>query len=347
MSSVHLSNPQSPVPECSVQESCGGCPLLSLDRDDEIEAKAASVSTHLKAVGVEAEVVFDTVPPRFGYRNRLRMQVIGGRADFFNDAKRNGCAVVRPDLWKAIEHLRAVSEENPELLGTATHLEVRVGDDGAVGLSLPVPVGVDRLTEALGRDWVVADSGTGQPRTLSYDVGGGVRVDVPIDSFVQVNSDVNRLLVAKVIEVATDCGAETFIDLFCGAGNFALPLAAQSLTGTAVESAGSAIRQLRETAAARQHSIVCIEADARTVLDQLERADLVVADPPRAGLGESHGDLVALVDNKLILIACKASAFARDVAALRAEGLNLESVTAFDMFPGTRHVETMAVLSAR
>lgn len=332
---------------CAVQAACGGCPLLSLERSAETTTKAHVVSAKLAAVGIDVAVRFDEVPARFGYRNRLRMKVVDGRADFFNEAKRDGCPVVTSDLWEAIEHLRTVTSHHTELLGSSEYLEVRVGDDGGLGLVVPVPLDLAPLREKLGPSWVVAHSGMDRPPTLQYIVGEGLTIDVPITSFVQVNSDVNRRLVAKVLAVAEQVRATSFIDLFCGAGNFAVPLARQGLTGTAIDNVGAAIAELQRSEEATEGHIRCIEGDARTILDQLAPTDLVIADPPRAGLQQSHSALARLVGDTLVLIGCKASTFATDVAALGADGLLLESVTAFDMFPGTNHIEMLAIFNTR
>ncbi len=294
------------------------------------------------------------------------MKVVDGRADFFNDAKRNGCPVIRPDLWQAIEHLRLVSDEDPSLLRGVDHVEVRVGDrhedpaEPLIGLSVSGKradrsdfESADRaipLTQGLGEHWLVADPTTPNPPTLSYLVDptspGGVRVDVPITSFVQVNSMVNQQLVAEVLLHAQASGGDTFLDLYAGAGNFAVALAASGFRGTAVETAGAAIRELERSRFAEVGGIRCVEGDARSVLGQLSPADVVIADPPRSGLQGGYSDIANLTGHTMVLIGCNTRSFATDVAGLCVAGLHLESVVAFDMFPGTDHVETLAVLSS-
>lgn len=336
---------------CAVQKSCGGCPLLALDRDAELKAKVDMVSSKLAEAGIAVEVKMNTASglaadeSRLGYRNRLRMQVVDGRADFFNEIKRNGCPVLRPDLWASIQHLISVTAESPSLLGAALHLEVRVGDDGSPAVAVPFPIDPSLLSRRLGPRWLVADITTTTPPNLPYHLDGGVGVDVPITSFVQVNSDVNRQLVSAVLSVADQAGAESFVDLFCGSGNFSIPLAKRGLRGVSVDNKGQAIAELGRSEFSSTGRINCVEGDARQLLNQLAPADLVVADPPRAGLQYSYDELVGLVNQRLVLIGCKASSFASDVAAICAAGLVLESVSVFDMFPGTRHVESLAVFS--
>ncbi len=334
--------------------------MLELQRPEELRAKVETVETALANAGIAIAVEFQTGSDddqRFGYRNRLRMKVLEGRADFFNQAKRDGCPVVRPDLWSAIERLRMVATADPELLSGIDHLEVRIADhksgsaEPLFGLSLSSrPVGDDiaALSAALGPNWVIGDPSMAIPPTLSYvvDPVNDISIEVPVTSFVQVNSTVNRQLVAEVLRIAETSGAATFLDLYSGAGNFSVPLAAKRFRGTAVESAGPAIEALSRSEAAISGALRCIGGDARAILEQLEPADLVIADPPRAGLQVGYGELAALVGETLVLIGCNATSFAKDLAQLTRVGLNVESVLAFDMFPGTNHVETLAVLRA-
>ncbi len=337
---------------CNVQQTCGGCPLLAVSRSTELEGKVDSVREALERAGFAVPIRLDADADdaaRTGYRNRLRMKVVDGRADFFNQAKRDGCPVVRPDLWAAIERLRAVSAKNPSLLWGVDHLEVRV--DGlatndtsrnpAVGLRLSHDVNSERLCEALGSAWLVANpSGTENPH-LSYDVSPGVTVDVPVASFVQVNDGVNRRLVAEVLRIAAATNARSFLDVFCGAGNFAVPLAAKGLVGVGVDHAGPAIEALQ---AVNPTHISGLAADAYDVMHELPAADLVVVDPPRSGVREGHRLLAARAQHSVVLVGCNVSSFAHDVASFCDAGLQLAGVTAFDMFPGTKHMETLAWL---
>lgn len=274
------------------------------------------------------------------------MKVVDGRVEFFNKAKDAGCLVVRPDLWLGIEQVLEVSASRRSLLAGVHHIEVRVGDDGNLGLVTSVPVDHGVLQQHLS-GWAIGYRGMESAPALKYRPVDGIEIDVPITAFVQVNSAVNRQLVQAVLDVAEHSGAETFLDLFCGAGNFAIPLAESGLTGTAVETAGAAIAKLGLSATSNRGLIQCIDGDARALLPELAAADLVIADPPRAGLGQSHSDLAKLVTDTLVLVGCKASSFASDVAALCQDGLNLESVRVFDMFPGTKHVEALAVFKSQ
>ena len=300
----------------------------------------------------------EAADPRLGYRNRLRLQVVDGRADFFNTAKRNGCLVVRPELLAGVDKLRSLTAVDPRLLAGVTHLEARVGDAAPtgvdLGLALSHAVDHEPLRAALGPDWLIASPGpttdgeSSAPATLPVPAlpylvtSDGCRVMVPLTSFVQVNSAVNRQMVDEVVAIADASGAETFLDLFSGAGNFAIPIGATGRAGVAIDNSGPAIHRLGADAPGH---ITAIEGDARTKCGELEPADLVVIDPPRAGVQQNHDVMAGLARKTLILIGCRLSSFAADVAEFQRQGMTLRKVRVFNMFPGTAHMETMAVMT--
>jgi 23S rRNA (uracil1939-C5)-methyltransferase len=160
---------------------------------------------------------------------------------------------------------------------------------------------------------------------------------------------VNRVLVQRVLELARDAGASTFCDLYCGSGNFTLPLVHAGLSGVGVEESASAISQARQAAeqqglgAARFYSEEAA-AFAQRAARAGERFDLVILDPPRAGVKKSLDSMAELSAGRLILVGCDPVTFARDLARLGSLGLVVRGIEAFDMFPQTHHVEALAWL---
>ncbi len=364
---------------CPVQQRCGGCPLLHLTRTAELDTKLATVRAAFAEVGLTPPPLsVRTAGQRTGYRNRLRMKVEAGRADFFNQAKRDGCPVLRTELWTAIDQLRIATAANPTLLGSTTHVEVRLSDaDGTdneprIGLALGAVADAaqppDRfgLGQSLGEGWVVGHPEQSPVPTLPYRTAASLApFAVPVTSFVQVNSAVNRLLVGEVMALATRIGASTFLDLFSGAGNFALPLLSLGLSGLACDDEGAAMTSLASEAArvaaggAGSAQLATRPGDVRQLLmtvegetsnatgttgPDLSPADLVIVDPPRAGLRQGYSGLAKLVLNRLVLVSCYPKSLAVDLVALGRLGLAVETVMCFDMFPGTSHIETMTVL---
>ena len=180
-------------------------------------------------------------------------------------------------------------------------------------------------------------------------VHGDTWVKIPVGGFMQVNHAVNQALVAQVIESVCLVQPATFLDLYSGAGNYALPLASQGIQGHAVEVDSAAIIAAREAAHAQNiHSVRFESGDAQEIAERLvrdgETFDVVVANPPRAGLKSTAHAVAQLARSGIALCSCDAKAFARDLEVLTANNWSLQSVTIFDMFPHTRHVECFAWL---
>lgn len=188
----------------------------------------------------------------------------------------------------------------------------------------------------------------------------GLRLQAGPGAFSQVNPDVNRLLVRKVVEEAQGLlngfagrTAPLALDLYSGLGNFALPLAARGWSVTGVEAHPGAVNAARRNAQLAAHpgiksSFRMLKGDAAKqiglLLHQGYRPQLVVLDPPRAGARNLGPALAGLEPAMIQYISCHPAALARDLAVMASLGYALKSLTAFDMFPRTGHVEALAVL---
>jgi len=203
----------------------------------------------------------------------------------------------------------------------------------------------ERLRRVRGRTWVsetVLVDGTRRTFRLT---GSG---------FWQVHPGAAQALVDAVLEAAEPRPGERALDLYSGVGLFCAGLAAR-VGGfgkvLAVESDPAAVADARRSL----HDVPQVQLETgrvERVLGELvgpgtawPRLDVVVADPPRSGLGAAvAGRLAALAPRVLVLVACDPAAMARDVAALRGGGYELAGLRAFDAFPMTHHVECVAVL---
>jgi 23S rRNA (uracil1939-C5)-methyltransferase len=168
--------------------------------------------------------------------------------------------------------------------------------------------------------------------------------------FTQVNWHVNALLIEDALACARAFGALSFLDVFCGIGNFALPLLRAGLVGKGLDDNEVSIECARAAAreqALNAHFEACPALDGlRRLQRRRERFDLVVVDPPRAGLGDALQPLSALATRGLFYCACDPVSFARDAKRLCDLGFSLDSVRAYDLFPQTHHVELTAWFSS-
>jgi 23S rRNA (uracil1939-C5)-methyltransferase len=167
-------------------------------------------------------------------------------------------------------------------------------------------------------------------------------------TFTQVNWDVNRHIVANLLANAQRRGSKRFLDLYCGAGNFSLPLLSKGLHGVGIEANPTSIAAATAAAAAQDLRGKFVAEDVASGVDRLIRQgstfDLILLDPPRAGFKEVVHKLAKLAPEYLFICACDPVTFARDLRSLLAEGFALEQLDAYDMFPQTHHVECSAWL---
>jgi len=174
---------------------------------------------------------------------------------------------------------------------------------------------------------------------LSWEVGG----------FCQVNLEQNRTLIETVLAFCRIEHTETVLDLYCGMGNFSIPLAMRAREVFGIEAQGSAIRSAKKNAAnAELTNTRFLKSSVQTACVDLiqkgEHFDCVVIDPPRQGAPELAGQLAALTTRRLVYISCDPATLCRDLAALTDQGFKISKIQPVDMFPQTHHIETVVLL---
>ena len=178
----------------------------------------------------------------------------------------------------------------------------------------------------------------------------GLEFKLSVPSFYQVNRDQAEVLYGKALEFADLTGAETALDLYCGIGTITLCLAKRAGRAIGAEIVPSAIRDAEENAA-RNHienaEFFC--GDAADVAAKLEaeglRPELVTVDPPRKGLApEVIASIAAMGPGRVVYVSCDPGTLGRDVKRFGELGYRAQRACAVDMFPGTRHVESVVRL---
>jgi 23S rRNA (uracil1939-C5)-methyltransferase len=359
-------SPRRVTPSCALAERCGGCDWMMLPLAEQRRHKIEILREALLRTGKidwqgPLELVSGDRPE--AYRCRVRLQVGAGRVGFYHRGTHQliepeRCAVSADALNVALADLRALARQHAGALDSFAWLEVREASDGSVSILLePRPgerVGpsASAWLQALRQRYRVtlngqqAGPGTGWQRFQLTD--DTFMLSAP-QGFVQVNWEVNRRLIARVLAGAARRRIRTFLDAYAGSGNFALPLLRRGLSGRAVESNPGAIASAREAARAQGLDVEAfVAADAAAYARQLarERFDLVLADPPRAGLKHGLEPLARVAGGWFLMCSCNPVTLARDLARLIALGFELTELEAFDMFPQTHHLETLAWLRA-
>jgi 23S rRNA (uracil1939-C5)-methyltransferase len=251
------------------------------------------------------------------------------------------------------------SLDKPQALG---HVELFHGTQSAVLLRHTAPLGeadLQRLRvfcdEHQAQLWL---HGAGEPEADHAGASLGYRLEPwnlelqyrPGD-FVQVNGAVNQAMVEQALDWLAPQTGERVLDLFCGLGNFALPLAQKVREVVAVEGVQAMVERARANAAANGlGNLHFFQADLSKPLAgapwAAEGFAAILLDPPRDGAFEVVRQIGELGARRVVYVSCNPATLARDSAELVRQGFRLKRAGILDMFPQTAHVEAMALFEA-
>ena len=325
------------APPCPLFARCGGCHYQHAPYEYQVARKAEILREQLRRVGkieYEGEIATVTGEP-LGYRNRIQLHVENGQIGYIAARSHDlvplagNCPIASPRLNQALAMVRERIHDprwprfakSIELFSNEREVQINV-------LDTEKPV-AKRFFE-----WMESVAAIEYPTLL-----GTFRVSPR--SFFQVN----RFLIEKLVETAIgDATGASALDLYAGAGLFAIPLARRFGEVTAVEAGSAAVRDLEFNA---QRAGVNVNIEQQRVEDFVARletaSELVLADPPRAGLGKTvTAQLARLAPQRIVIVSCDPATLARDLAAL--SKYRIEKMTLVDLFPQTYHLETVVSL---
>jgi 23S rRNA (uracil1939-C5)-methyltransferase len=324
-------------------------------------------------------------PRIFGYRQRLRLQVSDNGVPGFRRFHSHQCVPITrcllapPELNRALQQLRLQGSFH-RLLRLSTELElllnpassgvvclfhlVRKARPADIKLAETLTASVPELEGIMfsGQDFLpVSIHRNGEarpPSSLSLELllpPFPGHTDKPValaweaSGFCQVNLEQNQKLIQTVLDLCRADQGSSVLDLFCGMGNFSIPLAMGCASLLGVEGQGAAIRQARQNSeraglANTRFEKSPIHQYCQTLAAAGERFDCVVIDPPRQGAPELAPLLARLTGQRLIYISCDPATLCRDLGALTSAGFRLRKLQPVDMFPQTHHIETVALL---
>lgn len=360
-------------PPCPYFGRCGGCALQHMAYEAQLEFKQRVVAQAFSRIaGVEPDEWLDPVTgPQWRYRRRARLGVkyvdakqrvlVGFReraAPYVTDMTH--CPVLVPPLDEVLGPLA-------DVIGASTikrrlpQVEAAVGDVcGALVLRvLDAPTDADEAAfAAFGRQWdldvYLQPGGPGtaapigaEPRVLEYALPRfGVKLRFAPTDFIQVNGEVNEKMVAAAVAAAAIGPEDKVLDLFCGLGNFSLPIATCSAAVVGVDGdAGLIGRAARNARLNGIDNALFFAADLTDgeIGMYRDRWDVVVLDPPRSGAQAAVEQMRRVGARRVVYVSCHPATLARDAKVLiETQGYRLRKAGIFDMFPHTHHVEAMA-----
>jgi 23S rRNA (uracil1939-C5)-methyltransferase len=355
---------------CPHAERCGGCDLMHLAHEAQLDAHRRIVGDLLeRATGAPVSAIaVHAAPSATRYRTRARLAVLAGRGRALVGYRRASsrhiegiaaCLVLDARLEAILPLLRETfAEERGEgevaiALGDAGKpvLEVRWRGEltGNLYAALERHVGSGALAGA--EVWISGarePARIGDPRAVTVGADGEPLI-VPAGGFAQAHAALNGALgraVLALTEISASGPADAarpVVELFAGSGNFTVLLARHTETMMAVESDARAVHAARANLAARGLRARVVEGDA-DAFDLPAATRTVVLDPPRGGASGAVHRVAASKVRRVVYVSCDATTLARDLEILARDGFALGRVELFEMFPHTSHVEIVASL---
>jgi 23S rRNA (uracil1939-C5)-methyltransferase len=377
-------SPDRVAPRCRHFGICGGCSLQHLRTPAQIEAKQQVLLDALSHIGKVApkEVLTPIIGPAWGYRRKARLGARlvpekGGVLVGFREKRSSHitnldqCETLNPRIATLLPALRKLIA-GLSIPHRIPQIEVAVGDAEAAlvfrhlePLTKPDAQALIAFGEAHGLQIHLQPGGPttihplwpATPAPLAYTLASyGLELFFGPTDFIQVNAAVNEQMIARALSLLDPQPQERVLDLFCGLGNFTLPLARSAGLVVGVEADAQLLDKARENA--RHNKLANVEFRQADLYEQGEdftgfgferkHYDKWLLDPPRTGALEIVKRLPEDGPRRIVYVSCYPGTLARDAAVLvNVKGYELISVGVMDMFPQTSHVESVALFEKK
>lgn len=357
-------SPDRVLPPCPHFEQCGGCQLQHMNISAQRHLKVSWLASQFRKLALPDEMSRLEGEP-FGYRRRARISVfvknnnalIGFRAKSSNEiVDIEQCMVLEPSLQGVYQALRFYLKSS-SLVSKLGHIEL-LNDSQGVCVVLRQSRDIQDTDKVELNNWAKSASvillwqGPSESKVSYQSARHYVVNDLVLNfqpqDFIQVNAQINEAMVKQAMSWLELSENDVVLDLFCGAGNFSLPMAKRAGRVLAVEAIESMVAMGQFNASqAHLNNIEFMAADlTQSPPNRLKKAKITKAllDPPRAGAFEFLPTLVRLKPQQILYVSCNASTLARDAGYLVENGFRVTKVCMMDMFPQTSHVEAMMLL---
>ncbi|MBK8569348.1 MAG: 23S rRNA (uracil(1939)-C(5))-methyltransferase RlmD [Nitrosomonadales bacterium] len=365
-------------PKCKHFGVCGGCSMQHMDARAQVAAKQRILEDNLWHIGkVKAQTI---LPPIYGqpwgYRQRARLSVRHvlkkGKTLVGFREKRGGyvadmqhCEILTPKIAKLLPLLGQLNESFttrdalPQIeVAVGEHVDVLVlrilqalspADEEAIKQFADTHA-VQFWLQTKGPETVVPFYPLDAP-PLTYSLPEfGITMPFAPTEFTQVNADMNRVMVSRAMRLLNPQPNERIADLFCGLGNFTLPIARSGAQVVGIEGSAALVQRAKQNAAFNdlagntQFSVMNLFEIDEAALVQLGHFDKMLIDPPRDGAFELVKVLGTDAPGRIVYVSCNPATLARDAEILvHQKGYVLKAAGVMNMFPHTSHVESIAL----
>ena len=374
---IHIASPDRVEPLCQHFTICGGCALQHMSSNAQLELKQQMLLEQLQHFGgvQPKEILPPITANHWGYRRKARLGVkyvnkketvlVGFR-------EKNGryladlthCEVLHPKVGNLIEPLKQLIK-GLKAYQQIPQIEVAIGDDATAlifrHMEPLINEDLQQLINFAQQHQFDLYLQPGKPETihiiwppekvqrLHYQLPAyQIEYSFHPTDFTQVNYEINQQMVARALELLQPHNTDQILDLFCGLGNFTLPIAKQAAAVVGIEGSNEMVERATKNAA--NNNITNIQFYAANLTESLTSAswmqksyDKILLDPPRTGALEIIKQLPALNAKRIVYISCNPSTLARDAGELITQGYKLLKAGIMDMFPHTHHVEAIAL----
>lgn len=374
---IHTASPQRIDARCAAYGRCGGCALQHVADDQQRAIKFQTLQDNLQRIGgvVPERWLEPLYAGSWNYRRRARLAVkqvpgkgrvlVGFRerhAPYITDMHR--CEVLARPVDGLLDPLSdmlgklSISARIPQIevavAENAVALVLRVLDapsaaDATVLRAFAAANDVRIYLQPRGLDSVTPLDPEDSQRPLYYSLpGADIRIEFDPVGFIQVNAEINERMVARAIELLAAGPEDRVLDLYCGIGNFSLPLARGCREVLGVEGDAALVRAASHNAALNGLANAHFRCADLAAIDGTEPWlrdgwDGLLLDPARNGAAEVVQCMQAIGARRIVYVSCHPGTLARDAGALLRQGYRLEAAGIIDMFPHTAHVESIAL----
>jgi 23S rRNA (uracil1939-C5)-methyltransferase len=354
-------SPDRTMPQCRVFGICSGCSLQFINYPGQIAIKEEilrdSIRRTAKIEVAIAEPLLHDNP--WHYRHRGQFKISGSCIGFYKEKSRDivditECPLMIREINDLLAKTSAMLKPDTNLFRGTAEFHVTCGND-SIGLikTRHKPADAPKLASALlniGFSGICIETEHARPlwfgeRNTAFELEG-LKYSVSPQSFIQSHWKLNQKVVRHLKTALHPVKIKKLVDLYCGGGNFTLPLSMIAEEVIGIEENASAIEDGKRNAKLNDiHNCRFV----KSVADQFkaEKADALVVDPPRPGLTNmAMNKILAMSPERIVYVSCNPSTFARDLKKLLVK-YEIESIRLIDFFPQTYHIESMAFLGLR
>ena len=334
--------------QCKYSNKCGGCVFNNLLFEEENKYKKEKVQEIIERFGeLDKKLVKDVVyNDEYNYRNKILLHGLGKNLGFYEEKTHSiipidKCLLISPNMNKVIKVLNNINERIEEVLIRCSN------DDTMIMVELEGKVkDIDKLKEVC--DVLIYNGLILTDKDELINEIGNKKYYVSYSSFFQVNRFLTKNLYDEVLKIVKKNKPNKVLDLYTGTGTIGIYVSEYAKKIIGIDSNGSNIKNAnknKELNNVKNIEFICDKVENR--INEFKNIDLIIVDPPRAGLDSTTKEYLKEIKSKTIIyVSCDPVTLARDLKDLN-DIYNIKSIKPFNMFPRTYHCESVCLLERR